>query len=86
MHVEPKIAVSYKEKRDKRNEKKSASVESKQEPEIPTNLPKQVQVMKLKKGKIKIQKYIKRKKKFVAYCNMKQQKSRNNRKLIDFTH
>ena len=62
MHVEPKIAVSYKEKRDKRNEKKSASVESKQDPEIPTKRPKQVQVMKLKKGKIKIQKYIKRKK------------------------
>ena len=62
MHVEPKIAVSYKEKRDKRNEKKSASVESKQDPEIPTKRPKQVQVMKLKKGKIKIQKYIKREK------------------------
>ena len=62
MHVDPKIAVSYKEKRDKRNEKKSASVESKQDPEIPTKRPKQVQVMKLKKGKIKIQKYIKREK------------------------
>jgi hypothetical protein len=63
LQVEPKTAVSNKLKRDKKNAKIIASVDSKHAPEVPITRPKQIQDKKLKKGRIKIQRYIHRKKK-----------------------
>ena len=60
MQLEPKTAVSYRAKTDSKNEVKIAEVDRKQEPEIPIKRPKQIQDKKLKKGKTRIQKYIKR--------------------------
>jgi hypothetical protein len=58
--VEPIITVSYTVKTDKKKEQKRADVDKKHEPEIPIKRPKHIQEMKLKNGKIKIQKYIKK--------------------------
>jgi hypothetical protein len=58
LHVEPIITVSYKAKTERKKEQKIAEVDKKQDPEIPINRPKQIHEIKLKKGKIKIQKYI----------------------------
>jgi uncharacterized protein YjaZ len=57
--LEPKTTVSKKAKSDAKKEEKIATVDKIQEPLIPINRPKRVQVKKLRKGKIRIQKYIK---------------------------
>jgi hypothetical protein len=57
--LEPRTTVSKKAKSEAQKEEKIASVDKIQEPLIPINRPKRVQVKKLKKGKVKIQKYIK---------------------------
>lgn len=52
------ITVSKKAKSDIKKDKKIAVVDNIQAPLIPINRPKQIQEIKLKNGKIKIQKYI----------------------------
>ena len=58
MQVEPKIAVSKKANKAKINALTIAEVDRKQAPAVPINRPNKIQEKKLKKGKIKIQKYI----------------------------
>jgi hypothetical protein len=60
LHVEPITAVSNKANKDKKKAKKIALVDKKQLPEVPKKRPKPIQEIKLKKGKIKIQRYIKK--------------------------
>ena len=52
------ITVSKKAKSDNKKDKKIAVVDNIQAPLIPINRPKHIQEIKLKNGKIKIQKYI----------------------------
>lgn len=61
-HVDPRIAVSYTPKRDKKKDKIIAVVDNKHEPLVPIKRPKQLQEIKLKKGKINKQRYILEKK------------------------
>jgi hypothetical protein len=58
LQFDPQIAVSYTINKAIKKELKMASVETKQDPEIPINLPKKKQDIKLKKGNNIIQKYI----------------------------
>lgn len=57
--LEPKITVSKTRKTDMKNETKIAAVDKKQEPEMPIKRPIKTQDKKLKKGKIRTEKYIK---------------------------
>jgi hypothetical protein len=59
MQLEPKITVSKTRKVEMKNEIKIAIVDKKHEPEIPRKRPIKTQDKKLKKGKIRIEKYIK---------------------------
>ena len=58
MHVEPKIHVSKAANNESKNALKIAVVESIQQPSIPMKRPKKTQDIKLIKGKIRIQEYI----------------------------
>jgi hypothetical protein len=58
LQFDPQIAVSYTINKAIKKELKMANVETKQDPEIPINLPKKKQDIKLKKGNNIIQKYI----------------------------
>jgi hypothetical protein len=58
LQEDPKITISKNPKSDKRKVNMIAEVAKKQEPDVPKNLPKQAQEMKLRKGKNKIQRYI----------------------------
>jgi hypothetical protein len=62
------IAVSKKAKNDKQKADIIAEVDKKQEPDVPMKRPKQIQEIKLKKGKINIQRYIKNLKKIRHNC------------------
>ena len=66
VQVEPKMAVSYSANKERKNDKKIAMVDRRQDPKIPIKRPKQIQEMKLKKGKMRIQKYIERRN-FLVY-------------------
>ena len=59
LQIEPKTSVSYKLKKERKNDKAIAVVDKKQAPAVPIKRPKQMHDIKLKKGKIKIQIYIK---------------------------
>ena len=56
---EPKMAVSQKEKTERQKAIKIAIVDIKQAPVVPIKRPKQIQDIKLKKGNMRIQRYIK---------------------------
>jgi hypothetical protein len=71
VQLEPKTAVSYKAKTDKKKEVKIAEVDKKQQPEIPIKRPKHVQDKKLKKGRTRIQKYIKERNCYDSLLNEK---------------
>ena len=58
--MEPKINVSKQANNDKKKDKIIAVVDKKQAPEVPIKRPKQIQEIKLKKGNINIQRYIKK--------------------------
>ena len=61
VQVEFITAVSKKHKTERKNAEAIAKVETKQLPDVPINRPKPIHEMKLKKGNIKIQRYIKKK-------------------------
>ena len=58
LQLDPKTAVSWRAKRERKKDIKIALVDNKQEPEVPIKRPKQAQERKLKKGNNKIQRYI----------------------------
>ena len=77
MQTEFRTAVSNKAKTDKKKEKKIAVVDKIQAPKTPIKRPKQIHVTKLKKGKIKIQKYIKLYLKICYFADLSNKKGIN---------
>ena len=65
LQIEPKINVSKQANNDKKKDKIIAVVDKKQAPEVPIKRPKQIQEIKLKKGNINIQRYIKSLKNYI---------------------
>jgi hypothetical protein len=61
VQVEFITAVSKKHKTERKNAEAIANVETKQLPDVPIKRPKPIHERKLKKGNIKIQRYIKKK-------------------------
>jgi hypothetical protein len=83
--VDPKTAVSIKQKTEKKKAKIIASVDKKQEPDVPIKRPKRIHEIKLRNGKSRIQRYIKQNSKFKFILSKKfkikleRQRLQNNR-------